>query len=290
MRAGGRLTVERMVKLGRVSRSGFYRFDDADPGPDPDMDLRDAIQKIAVEWPSYGRPRMTKELHERGWKVNPKRVYRLMREDNLLCVRKRKFVVTTDSRHERKIYPNLARDMTLTAPDQLWRADITYIRLRDEFVFLAVVMDSYSRRVIGWELERTMEDSLTLAALQMALARRAPQSKQHPTGLVHHSDRGSQYASNDYTDLLKANGIDISMSRKGNPWDNAACESFMKTLKYEEVLRNDYRDLAEARASIAEFLDKVYNHKRLHSALDYMPPAKFEAAHKKEAAARQRSV
>ena len=172
MKAGGRLTVERMVKLGRVSRSGFYRFDDADPGPDPDMDLRDAIQKIAVEWPAYGRPRMTKELRERGWTVNPKRVYRLMREDNLLCVRQRKFVVTTDSNHTRKVYPNLARDMVLTAINQLWRADITYIRLRDEFVFLAVILDAYSRRVIGWALDRTMEDALTLTALRMALSRR----------------------------------------------------------------------------------------------------------------------
>jgi len=273
--------VERMVKLGRVSRSGFYRFDHGDPGPDPDMDLRDAIQKIAVEWPSYGRPRMTKELRERGWKANPKRVHRLMREDNLLCVRKRKFVVTTDSNHTRKVYPNMAGDLVLTAINQLWRADITYIRLRDEFVFLAVILDAYSRRVIGWALDRTMEDKLTLTALRMALSRRAVEP-----GLVHHSDRGSQYASNDYTDLLQANGIQVSMSRKGNPWDNAACESFMKTLKYEEVLRNEYRDLADARASIREFLEKVYNQKRLHSALGYMPPARFE----KEAAARQLSL
>jgi len=197
VKAEGRLTVERMVKLGRVSRSGFYRFDDADPGPDPDMDLRDAIQKIAVEWPAYGRPRMTKELRERGWTVNPKRVYRLMREDNLLCVRKRKFVVTTDSNHIRKVYPNLARDMVLTAINQLWRADITYIRLRDEFVFLAVILDAYSRRVIGWALDRTMEDELTLAALRMALSRRAA-----GLGLVHHSDRGLQYASNDYAECI----------------------------------------------------------------------------------------
>ena len=273
-----------MVKLGRVSRSGFYRYEDTEPQPDADMDLRDAIQKIAVEWPSYGRPRITAELRRRGWEVNPKRVYRLMREDNLLCVRKRKFVVTTDSSHTRKVYPNLARGMILTATDQLWRADITYIRLRDEFVFLAVILDAYSRRVIGWALDRTMEDSLTLTALRMALSRRVVEA-----GLVHHSDRGSQYASNDYTDLLKANGIEISMSRKGNPWDNAACESFMKTLKYEEVLRNEYRDLAEARASIREFLEKVYNHKRLHSALGYLPPAEFEANHK-DAAARQLSV
>jgi transposase InsO family protein len=284
-RTGG-LTIERMVELGRVSRSGFYRFDGAaaEPGSDPHMDLRDTIQRIALEWPSYGRPRITAELRRRGWTVNPKLVYRLMRKDNLLCVRKRKFVVTTDSNHARRIYPNLARDMVLTAPDQLWRADITYIRLREEFVFLAVILDAWSRRVIGWALDRTMEDELTLTALRMALARRTVQP-----GRVHHSDRGSQYASNDYTDLLKANGIDISMSRKGNPWDNAACESFMKTLKYEEVLRNEYRDLDEARASIREFLEKVYNQKRLHSALGYLPPAEFERNHK-EAASRQLSL
>ena len=184
MKAGGRLTVERMVNLGRVSRSGFYRFDDAEPEPDPDMDLRDAIQKIAVEWPSYGRPRMTKELRERGWKVNPKRVYRLMREDNLLCVRKRKFVVTTDSNHTRKVYPNLARDMILTAINQLWRADITYIRLRDEFVFLAVILDAYSRRIIGWALDRSMEDSLTLTrcAWRWRAARSSPAWCIIPTG------------------------------------------------------------------------------------------------------------
>ena len=284
MSAGRGLTIERMVELARVSRASFYRFSEA-ARPDRDMDLRDAIQRIALEWPSYGRPRITAELRRRGWRVNPKRVYRLLREDNLLCVRKRKFVVTTNSNHGLRVYPNLARDMVLTGVDQLWRADITYIRLREEFVYLAVILDAFSRRVVGWALSRNMDDDLTLTALRMAIRQRGVQP-----GLVHHSDRGSQYASHDYTDLLKANGIEISMSRKGNPWDNAACESFMKTLKYEEVLRNEYRDLAEAYASIHEFLEKVYNHKRLHSALGYMPPAEFEAqlaARNGEAAARQ---
>jgi putative transposase len=266
------LTVERMAELARVSRASYYRFDEkVEAGADSDMDLRDAVQRIALEWPSYGRRRITQELRRRGWTVNWKRVYRLMREDNLLCVRKRKFVVTTDSSHGRKVYPNLARQMVLTDVDQLWRADITYIRLRAEFVFLAVVLDAYSRRVIGWALERTLDDELTLSALRMALSRRVVEP-----GLVHHSDRGSQYASGDYTGLLKENGIQISMSRQGNPWDNAACESFMKTLKYEEVHRNEYRDLAEARSEIGTFLEKVYNRKRLHSALGYLPPAEFE--------------
>jgi len=196
------LTVKRMTELARVSRASFYRFDEeAEDGPDPDMGLRDAIQRIAVEWPSYGRQRITAALRRSGWTVNPKRVYRLMREDNLLCIRKRKFVVTTNSHHGRKVYPNLAEAMVLTGTDQLWRADITYIRLREEFVFLAVILDAYSRRVIGWALDPTMEDDLTLDALRMALSRRVVEP-----GLVHHSDRGSQYASVNYTDLLKENG------------------------------------------------------------------------------------
>jgi len=272
MKADRGLTIERMVELGGVSRASFYRFGKDNPSrTDSDMDLRDAIQRVALEWPSYGRPRITAELRRRGWKVNPKRVYRWMREDDLLCVRKRKFVVTTDSNHDRKVYPNLAGDMVLTGIDQLWVADITYIRLGSEFVYLAVVIDAYSRRVIGWALERTVEDDLPLAALRQALELRQP-----APGVVHHSDRGSQYASGDYTGLLKAHGCQISMSHKASPWENAGCESWMKTLKSEEVYRQEYRDLAEARASIAQFIDEVYNQKRLHSALGYQPPVEFE--------------
>jgi putative transposase len=274
VKANRGLTIGRMVELGGVSRASFYRFGgDSRPQADPDMDLRDAIQRIALEWPSYGRPRITAELRRHGWEVNPKRVYRLMREDNLLCVRKRKFVVTTDSNHGRKVYPNLAGEMALTGIDQLWVADITYIRLQSEFVYLAVVIDAYSRRVIGWALDRTMEDDLTLAALRKALELRRP-----APGLVHHSDRGSQYASGDYTDLLKTSGCQISMSHKASPWENGGCESWMKTLKSEQVYRQDYRDLSEARALIAQFIDEIYNQKRLHSALGYRPPVEFEQA------------
>ena len=266
------IPLERLCQLALVSRAGFYRWRDARPATDADLDLRDEIQRIALEFPYYGWPRITVELEKRGWQANHKRVYRIMREDNLLCLRRRKFVVvTTNSNHTRPVYPNLAQGMTLTGINQLWVADITYIRLELEFVYLAVILDVFSRRVIGWALDRTLEDELTIAALQMALESRSP-----APGLVHHSDRGVQYASGDYTDLLKHQQITISMSRKGNPYDNAFCESFMKTLKYDEVHRQEYRDLAEARASIEHFIEPVYNQKRLHSALGYSAPADFE--------------
>jgi transposase InsO family protein len=254
-----------------ISRASYYRWRVPPPSIPVKMERRDAMQQIALEFPAYGYRRITMELNRRGFAVNHKHVLRLMRQDNLLCLRRKSFVVTTDSRHNLPVYPNLAAAITPIRVNQLWRADITYIRLRAEFVYLAVVLDAYSRRVIGWALGRTLEAGLAVSALTMALRQRRP-----APGLVHHSDRGVQYASQEYTDLLKQHGTQISMSRKGNPYDNAACESFMKTLKYEEVYRSEYRDLADAYAQIGEFLERVYNQQRLHSALGYVPPAEFE--------------
>ena len=260
-----------LCQMTGLSRAGYYRWGIPRPNFPVEMEFRDALQKIALESPAYGYRRITAELNRRGFEVNHKRVLRLMRQDNLLCLRHKAFVVTTDSRHDLPVYPNLARELAPSGVNQLWIADITYIRLRAEFVYLAVLLDAFSRRVIGWALGRTLEAGLALSALAMALRQRQP-----APGLVHHSDRGVQYASRDYTDLLKQHQIQISMSRKGNPYDNAACESFMKTLKYEEVYRTEYRDLADAYAQIGEFLDRVYNQQRLHSALGYVPPAEFE--------------
>ena len=260
-----------LCQMTGLSRSGFYRWCAPCRAIPVEMELRDQMQKVALEWPAYGYRRVTAELRQRGFKVNHKRVLGMMRKDNLLCVRRRAFVATTDSRHNLPVYPNLARQITPAAINQLWVADITYIRLRTEFVYLAVVLDAFSRRVIGWALGRTLQAELAIAALRMALLERQPSP-----GLIHHSDRGVQYASHAYTEMLQHHGAAVSMSRKGNPYDNAACESFMKTLKQEEVYRNEYRDFPDAQSSIGEFLERVYNQKRLHSALGYLPPVEFE--------------
>ena len=260
-----------LCQMTGLNRADFYRWRVPRQPLPVEMEIRDEMQRIALEFPVYGYRRITAELQHRGFDINHKHVLRRMHQDNLLCVRRRAFVVTTDSRHNLPVYPNLARALRPDAINQLWIADITYIRLRTEFVYLAVVLDAFSRRVIGWALGRTLEAKLAVAALRMALQQRQPTA-----GLVHHSDRGVQYASAEYTALLEQHQAHISMSRRGNPYDNAACESFLKTLKYEEVSRNEYRDLADALASIRVFIDSVYNSKRLHSALGYVSPEEFE--------------
>jgi transposase InsO family protein len=237
------------------------------------MELRGQIQSIALEMRSYGYRPITKELVRRGVIVNHKRVLRLLRADNLLCLRQRAFVSTTDSNHKLTVYPNLARELVLSNINQLWVADITYIRLRRAFIYLAVLLDAYSRRCIGWALSRQIDTQLALAALRMALRTRIIQP-----GLMHHSDQGVQYASYEYVALLHQHQIQISMSRTGNPYDNAKAERFMWTLKYEEIYMNDYETLAEVRTSVQHFIEAVYNRKRLHSALAYVPPAEFEAS------------
>ncbi len=267
------LSRTRVSMLLGVGRATLYRHLRPTAPTEAAVVVRDRIQQIALEMPAYGYRRITATLQREGWHINHKRVLRLMREDNLLCLRKRPFVCTTTTNHALSIYPNLVPTLTLTGLNQLWIADITYVRLQAEFIYLAVVLDAYSRRCIGWRLRRHLDVELTLAALRMALKRREVRP-----GLVHHSDRGVQYAAHAYTDLLTAHGIRISMSRRSNPYDNAQAESFIKTLKYEEVHVNDYETLEEARTSIGHFLEAVYNAKRLHSALGYRPPMEYEAA------------
>jgi transposase InsO family protein len=266
-----RLSIARMCRVLSVSRAEYYRTRTAVAAPDPDVELRDQIQRIALEMSTYGYRRMTHELRRRGIVANHKRVLCLMRQDNLLCLRHKGFVRTSDSSHGWSIYPNLLPALVVTGLDQLWLADITYVRVRQEFIYLAVLLDAFSRRCIGWALERTLAVELALAALRMALT-----TRRRPPGLVHHSDRGVQYACPAYTELLNAHGIRISMGRRGNPYDNARAESFIKTLKYEEVYLMEYEGMEEARARIGHFLREVYNRKRLHSALGYLPPAEFE--------------
>jgi putative transposase len=263
------LAVAARCRVLEWPRSSYYRAQTETA--EADMSLRSLIQQIALEWPCYGYRRITAELNRRGHRVNRKRVLRLMREDNLLVLRKRRFVHTTNSDHRLPIYPNLVPDLVITGCDQLWVADITYIRLLREFIYLAIILDAFSRRCIGWALEHHLEAELALSALRMAIEARTITAQ-----LVHHSDRGVQYASLDYTSLLKEQGIRISMSRRGNAYDNAQAESFMKTLKYEEVYLSEYETMAEARTSISHFLEAVYNQKRLHSALGYLPPVEFE--------------
>jgi len=239
-----------------------------------EMELRDAIQRIYLEHRrNYGYRRVTAELRHRSMLVNRTRVARLMREDNLIAVSQRKYVVTTDSEHGFQVYLNLAARMEVTAVNQLWVADITYIRWLREFIFLAVILDAYSRMVLGRCLARSLHSELAQTALKQAIDLRRPQP-----GLVHHSDRGVQYASREYTDLLEMHGIIPSMSRPGNPWDNASCESFMKTLKREEVECREYKDYDDLNRYLEAFIDQHYNRQRLHSGLGYRAPADFELA------------
>lgn len=270
---GARAIKELSAAVG-VSRATYYRQRKRAAQPaaprESEAQLRQQLHRIALRT-SYGYRPMTAELRRRGLVANHKRVLRLMREESLLYRPRRGFIATTNSAHSLPVFPNLARDLKLTTINQLWVADITYIRLPQEFVYLAVILDAFSRRVIGWALDRHLMTELTLQALQLALATRQPQA-----GLVHHSDRGVQYASANYVSLLVKHQIRISMSRTGNPYDNAKAERFMRTLKYEEVYLSNYQNLIEARASIHRFLEHVYNRKRLHSALGYRPPVEFE--------------
>jgi putative transposase len=275
----GSQTIQRRCRLAGVSRAGYYRFWRKSAPREHDTMVRDAIQRLAL---ANGRHRGYRYIthllrREHGIIVNHKRVRRLMGQDNLLCLRRKAFVPrTTDSRHDWQIVPNLVRGLRLTGLDQLWVADITYIRLREEFVYLAVILDAFSRRVVGWAMADHLRASLAIEALTMALEERRPAWG----SLIHHSDRGVQYASGDYTKLLDAHGITASMSRAGNPYDNAKAESFMKTLKAEEVDGTLYRNLKEARQCIGTFIDEIYNKQRLHSALGYRPPVEFEAWHR----------
>ena len=267
-----------MCRVFSVSRSWYYEKPTAaEQKARKDLDLRDAIERIVLEFPGYGYRRVTAELHRRGWTVNHKRVLRVMRRESLLCQLKRRFRPTTDSAHAFGIYPNLIKDTELDGLDQAWISDITYIRLPTSFCYLAAILDAYSRRCVGWCLSRSIDTRLTLRALEMALATRRPSA-----GLIHHSDRGVQYASGEYVSRLEEVGARISMAAVGNPYENAKAESFFRTLKLEEVYLKDYRDFEEAQESIGEFIDEVYNEKRLHSSLGYLPPVEFEASYATE--------
>lgn len=261
-----------MCVLAQVSRASYYRYCGPQaPEDEEESRLRDAIQRLALDHRAYGYRRVTHALRAQGWQVNHKRVARWMRLDNLLAIRKRKFVATTNSQHDLEVAVNVARRLTPTAVNQLWVADITYVRLGRADVFLAVVMDAFSRKIIGWNLGRSLAAELPLQALRDAIEARCPDS-----GLIHHSDRGVQYACSAYIDTLLKHGIVPSMSRPGNPYDNAKCERFMNTLKQEEIYCSEYKDIDELRANLSKFLETYYNTKRLHSALGYQSPEAFE--------------
>ena len=272
MQPQAHLSIESMCRLGRVSRAGFYRHWQQREPRGEEMELRAQVQQIVVTHRrNYGYRRVSRVLREQGWVVNHKRVARIMAEDNLLCIRRRRFVLTTDSQHDLRVYLNLAARMELSGIDQLWVADLTYIRLREQFLYLAVILDAFSRRALGWALDDSLATPLSLAALRQAIQLRQP-----APGLVHHSDRGLQYASKEYVTVLLDHHIAPSMSRPGNPYDNAKCESFMKTLKQEEIHTREYRDRADLEAHIGHFLEQYYNRQRLHSALNYRSPEQFE--------------
>lgn len=273
-RLQGKGSIEPMCAAAGVSRASYYRRWAAHAPKAEETELRDLVQRLALAHRPYGYRRITELVRREGWPVNRKRIARLLGEDNLLALRKPAFKpATTQSRHDWRVWPNLARRLVPTTTDQLWVADITYVRLREAFVYLAVVLDAFSRKVVGWAMADHLQASLALEALQMALDGR----EVIPGGLVHHSDRGVQYACGDYIDRLQAHGIQPSMSRAGCPYDNAMAESFMKTLKAEEVDAAAYRDLADAKARIGAFVEAVYNRQRLHSALSYRSPEEYEA-------------
>jgi putative transposase len=273
-RAYPQVSLRHLCALFDVSRAWYYGAQREASEDAEETALREAIEPIVLGFPGYGYRRMTKALQRDGWVVNHKRVLRIMRAESLLCHLKRHVVTTTDSGHGLRTYPNLLTAAVLDASDQAWVADITDIRLPTTFVYLACLLDAYSRRCIGWELSRCIDTHLTLAALEHALALRQPQA-----GLIHHSDRGVQYASAAYVERLQEHGIRISMAATGNPYENAKAESFFKTLKREEVYLKDYRTFAEVEANIHRFIEVVYNTKRLHSSLGYLPPVEFEATH-----------
>jgi len=266
------VSIRALCELAGISRSWFYARPDA-PSEEA-IALRDAIEDITLAFPGYGYRRVTHALARDGWCVNHKRVLRIMREESLLCQLRRRFVPTTDSAHSHRRYPNLLTGRVLTAPDEAWVSDITYIRLPAAFIYLAAILDAYSRVCVGWALSRWIDTELVLAALERALRERCP-----PLGLIHHSDQGVQYASAAYVERLEVAGAQVSMAAVGNPYENAQAERFFRTLKYEEVYLQDYRDFDDALAHIGPFIDDVYNTKRLHSALGYRPPREFEAAY-----------